>query len=210
MTARNIVIIRHGEAMHNLPDGNDSIPDPYLTPNGIQQCRDILTSKRAGIVFDDINKHNLWIFASPLKRTILSAYFTFQQQLSLDNEAANTVVRYEPLLQEVDYVPAHTGSDRDDLVREFSHLTNQDQGDVDQTYRGHPSQLRKDWHDKTTVGSDGISYGNSPDALRKRAAAFRRYLRDCLNDDDVKVEPTVFIFTHGLFIPYLVNKEGGK
>lgn len=199
MVVSRIVIVRHAEAFHNLPRGNgDNIRDPYLTPRGIEQCRDL--SRRLPEVFGDLTKSNLRIFSSPMKRTLYSAYFTFKELL--DDEDNQLTVEMTPSLQEVGLQPAHIGSSKAALIREFVPLTHRwCQPRI--VPPGHPYQLADDWNVKDdTVRGGGITYGNSDAALRDRAATFRRRMKE-LNIEEG--ETTVVVFTHGLFIPYLIN-----
>lgn len=62
-----LILIRHGEALHNLPDQAYHLRDPELTATGIEQCQALCDYFRKNLpLADDVEL----IVTSPFKRTL--------------------------------------------------------------------------------------------------------------------------------------------
>ncbi|CAN8097910.1 unnamed protein product [Discula destructiva] len=186
-------IIRHGEAFHNLDPAEtqttpslsgDNVPDPELTPLGIVQCRAL------GHRIGPLNRKSVnLVVASPLKRALYSAHFTFRDLIHEGFFSAPVAAFAD--LQEIGNSPAHIGSTVKALNSEFAIL-----------FSGlDTANVPEGWNSKH-VSSD---YEGNDHKIRERAERFKLEIKKTFLKADLDVN--VFVFTHGLFINYLVGDE---
>lgn len=103
--APTIHLVRHAQGYHNLSDKNQLLPDPDLTPLGIQQCADLRAqfphhAQLKGLV------------ASGMRRTLHTCINAFGVDELYPVIALDT-------LQECSDAPADTGSSTEKLAAEF-------------------------------------------------------------------------------------------
>ena len=123
------------------------MPDPELTPYGLQQCAQLSKS------FPYHSRIDLLV-ASPLRRTLYTTLNAFHPELS-----RNMTVIALPELQETADVPCDTGSDVELLREEM---------------KGKPvdlSRVRKGWNSKTG------RWAPTADKIEERAREARRWLK---------------------------------
>ncbi|KAI0013418.1 histidine phosphatase superfamily [Xylariaceae sp. FL0662B] len=142
-----IILIRHGEALHNIDD-DWTIPDPGLTSKGVEQCRAMAAELEPRFTF---TPDECRIVVSPLTRTLQTVHHGLQWLLS---KGVPTEVRAE--WQETTDLPCDVGRELSTIQSEwpgfdFSHL--------DPTY---PQKI-------------GL-YENSEEAFHKRASVAKRWL----------------------------------
>ncbi|RMZ83165.1 hypothetical protein DV738_g1157, partial [Chaetothyriales sp. CBS 135597] len=160
-----------------------SLPDPFLTPKGEEQCNALKNTH-----FPDQSRLSL-IAASPLRRTLHTAFLTFQPALKSKGYGILAV----PDTQETSDFPCDTGSDLDNL-REFI----QEQGwPVDL------SLLSNEWNVKTLNGR----YSPHGAAVAERAKAARQLLRRKARELVAAGQPDaeIVVVTHGGFLHYFTN-----
>ncbi|KAJ4417780.1 hypothetical protein N0V82_005946 [Gnomoniopsis sp. IMI 355080] len=185
-----IHLIRHAQGYHNV-NHDVSIPDPYLTPLGLQQ------SQQLGASFPAKDKIT-HIVASPMKRTLNTAYYAFQDLIDTaaatgggdgDNNSSKKKIIANPLLQEVNEYPCDVGSEPEALVPEFG-------AHVDLAL------VVKGWNVKTP----GSMYAADDASLERRARAARTWLRKLGRSQDNAV---IVVVSHGDFIKYLTQTNSG-
>ncbi|KAI9718473.1 MAG: hypothetical protein M1828_006718 [Chrysothrix sp. TS-e1954] len=167
-------LVRHAQGVHNLNVANHQIHDPLLTPYGKQQCAHLATT------FPYIKDVEM-IAASPLKRTIYTALLAFQDQIA----AKKLRVVAMPEMQETSDLPCDTGSDREELEREFA---------------GQPVDLSlvgSGWNNKR-----GLWAPNSQ-VINERCKSARRWLRD-------RPEKDIIVVTHGGLLHYFTEDWSGS
>ena len=168
-----IHLVRHAEGFHNLGIANHLLPDPSLTPPGVNQCR------RLGKDFPYMKQVGL-VVASPLRRTIYTALYAFDDVLC---EKELQIIAL-PEVQETTDLPCDTGSSVDELKQEF---------------RGKPvdlNHLSRTWNRK-----DG-KWSPVPERVAERAKEARKWLRS-------RKEDHVVVVTHGGFLHYLTEDWNG-
>ena len=134
-------LVRHAEGLHNLYD-DTSIPDAPLSQRGFDFAEDL--GKR--FVKANSNAVGLLI-SSPLRRAIETSFTAFNRVLRSDLyllEPGGGVIDgvemwLDANLQEIDDVPANTGSVSDELRRYFPGLV------------GQIHDMGPDWNDKATL-----------------------------------------------------------
>lgn len=173
-----LYLVRHAEGFHNLAR-DTSIRDPHLTPLGLTQSRYL------GVNFPDRDKIT-HIVASPMKRTLNTAYYAFQDLI--DGPKGTNQIIANPDLQECSEQPCDVGSAPEALVREFGAIA-----DLGLVVEG--------WNRK----EPGSKYAADYDALSLRARAARRWLRDLGNSRE---DAVIVVVTHGDFIHMLEDKDG--
>ncbi|KAJ4393435.1 hypothetical protein N0V93_002645 [Gnomoniopsis smithogilvyi] len=173
-----IHLVRHAQGYHNVHH-DVSIPDPYLTPLGLKQ------SKSLGAHFPDKDKIT-HIVASPMKRTLSTAYHAFQDLI--DGPNGKKIIA-NPLLQECNEFPCDVGSEPEVLVPEFGAYTNLE-------------LVVKGWNVKTPPGS---MYAADDAALERRAKAARTWLRTLGRSQENAV---MVVVAHGDFIQRLTQTRG--
>ncbi|EWG47656.1 hypothetical protein FVEG_07713 [Fusarium verticillioides 7600] len=102
-----IHLVRHGQAVHNLGEANNILPDTDLTPLGQEQAKGLI-SKCPELVNVDL------IVSSPLRRTLQTTLLGFSSQL----ERGLQIVAL-PEVQEVSAMNCDTGSDLAVIKEEF-------------------------------------------------------------------------------------------
>ena len=139
--------VRHAQGFHNLSVANHSMPDPYLTPYGEEQCKQLAQNfpfhKSVGL-----------LVASPLRRTIYTTLLGFTPEIG----RGMTVIAL-PEAQETADVPCDTGTDIGVLKEEMKSKP------VDL------SRVPEGWNNK--VGRWAPTAG----AIEKRAREVRQWLK---------------------------------
>lgn len=161
--------VRHAQGFHNLNHANHSIPDPLLTPLGEEQCANLQKK------FPYHSSVDL-VVASPLKRTIYTALLGFCDDIAQKDLRVIAL----PELQETSDLPCDTGSDFEELRREFE---------------GKPvdlSLVKGGWNSKAGV------WASTSNRINARAREARRWLRD-------RDEHDVVVVTHGGFLHYFTE-----
>ncbi|KAL9572360.1 hypothetical protein ACKAV7_003561 [Fusarium commune] len=102
-----IHLVRHGQAVHNLGEANNVLPDPDLTPLGEEQARGLLSK------FPELANVDL-IVSSPLRRTLQTTLLAFPSQLGPGLQIVAL-----PEVQEVSDMNCDTGSDLSVIKAEF-------------------------------------------------------------------------------------------
>ncbi|GAQ07111.1 probable phosphatase SPAC513.02 [Aspergillus lentulus] len=164
--------VRHAQGVHNLSTANHVIHDPSLTDLGNEQCR---------ILRDNFPFHDRieLITASPLRRTIYTAYQSFQPVFEKHKDMKIVLL---PDVQETSDVPCDTGSDPEVLRKEM-----EEQGiPVDM------SLVHEGWNSKTG------RYAPTNEAIKNRAREARRWLKE-------RPEKEIVVVTHGGFLHYFTE-----
>ena len=154
--APTIHCVRHAQGFHNLGAEFHSLSDPRLTPLGEEQCEKLRSTH-----FPDQSRISL-VTASPLSRTIHTAFLTFQPALT-SSEKCKPEILAIPDAQETSDYPCDTGSDLDVLQQRCE----------EQKWPVDLSLLSTDWNVKTLTGR----YSPHSDAIKTRAKAVRKLLR---------------------------------
>ncbi|KAF3920606.1 hypothetical protein ABW21_db0202711 [Orbilia brochopaga] len=110
-----IILIRHGQATHNLNDDFDQ-HDPPLTALGKEQCVKLLRDAFAAGEWKDF-KDLEFIVISPLFRTIETGFLVFGKEI---REGTKYLIL--PEVQETSANPCDTGRPTNDLKRLFPRL----------------------------------------------------------------------------------------
>ena len=97
--------VRHAQGFHNLGLEFCSLQDPRLTPLGEKQCQTLQTT-----TFPDQNHISL-ITASPLSRTLHTAFLVFRPVLSSPTSKCRPSILAIPAAQETSIYPCDTGTD---------------------------------------------------------------------------------------------------
>ena len=183
--APTVICVRHAQGYHNLGAEFHSLPDPKLTELGEQQCVNLRDSKLI-----DQQKISL-ITASPLTRTIHTAFLSFQPAL-VGGRCKPTIIAL-PDAQETSDFPCDTGSDVDVLQKRCE----EEKWPVDL------SRLTNDWNIKTLNGR----YSPSGEAIKIRAAAARRQTRQLLKElvDAGDKDAQLVLVTHGGYLHYFTD-----
>lgn len=166
-------LVRHAQGYHNLNVANHQIRDPLLTPYGKQECE--LLSK----TFPYTDSIDL-IVASPLKRTIYTALESFSDVIAKKNL---TIVAL-PEMQETSDLPCDTGSDVEDLKKEFAGKA------IDY------SMVTSDWHSKK-----GRFAASAPE-IEARCRVARNWLRN-------RPEKNIVVVSHGGLLHYFTEDWQG-
>lgn len=180
-----IHFVRHAQGFHNLGAGYTHISDPDLTPLGEQQC-----SSLREISLAEQPKISL-VVASPLSRTLNTAFLAFQPALS--NGRCPPRILAIPSAQETSNLHCDIG--REPSVLE-SHCIQ----------RGWPvdlSLVEEGWTKKTAQSK----YSPACSAIRSRAKETRCFLRRKLRElVEAGVEdPEIVLVSHGQFLHYLTD-----
>ena len=142
--------------------------DPNLTQVGEEQCRQLAAN------FPHHDTVELLV-ASPLRRTIYTALYTFDQEVKRGMKVIAL-----PEAQETSDLPSDTGSDLDVLKEEMADKP------VDL------SLVHEGWNSKKD------KWAPAPEAIEKRAGEARRWLK-------ARPEKEVILVTHGGFLHYLTE-----
>lgn len=182
-----IHLVRHAQGFHNLGFEFHSLPDPRLTPLGESQCATLQETH-----FPPARQQSIsLITASPLSRTLHTAFLTFSPALS--NGKCQPTILAIPDAQETSDYPCDTGSDVDVL-----HGICAEHG-----WPADLSLLTEDWNVKTLSNR----YSPASDAIKARARDARRLLRQkvielsAAGDDAVEI----VLVAHGGYMHYLTD-----
>ncbi|KAK2599861.1 hypothetical protein N8I77_011583 [Diaporthe amygdali] len=179
-----IHLVRHAQGFHNLTVINQQIPDPYLTPTGIEQC----AALRASFPHHDRITH---LVASPMRRTLQTCEQSFRPAVD-----AGSKVIAQPLVQEVSTLPCDTGSEPEVLAAEFGAWADL-------------SIVEKGWNNKAGEGSP---WAPRVDALEERARGARVWLRDLgrrWKAEGKGDSADIVVTTHGGFLHFLTQDWDG-
>lgn len=186
-SAPKIHLVRHAQGFHNLGSEFHSLPDPRLTPFGESQCSTLQSThfppeRQASISL---------VTASPLSRTLHTAFLTFSPALS--NGKCPPRILAIPDAQETSDYPCDTGSDLEVL-----HGICAEQG-----WPADLSLVTEDWNIKTL----DKRYSPATDAIKLRAHDTRLLLRQKARELAAAGHDTVEIVlvTHGGYLHYLTN-----
>ncbi|RMZ88904.1 hypothetical protein DV736_g3860, partial [Chaetothyriales sp. CBS 134916] len=186
MMAPIIHCVRHAQGFHNLGAEFHSLPDPLLTPKGEEQCEMLKNTH-----FPDQSRLSL-IVASPLRRTLHTAFLTFRPALTSKGSVAPEILAL-PDAQETSHLPCDTGSDVDKL-REFV---------KEQGWPVDLSLLSEDWNVKALNGR----YSPQSGAIAARAKTARQLLwrkaRELVADGKPDVE--IVVVTHRGFLHFFTG-----
>ena len=155
--APTIHCVRHAQGFHNLGAEFHSLPDPRLTSLGEQQCQDLQNTQ-----FADQSNISM-ITASPLSRTLNTAFLTFQPALTSSGKCKPEILAI-PDAQETSDYPCDTGSG----LNVLRGITKENKWPTDL------SLLSNDWNVKTFTGR----YSPYSEAIKARAKAVRKVLRE--------------------------------
>ena len=192
--------IRHAQGYHNLSISNHTLTDPRLTPHGESQCLDLQTAHFPPITQSRISL----ITASPLTRTLHTAYLTFQPLLDPshpEHAEASKGGRLRcpeivalPDAQETSDYPCDTGSSPS-LLRAFL---------AEQKWPVDSKLLTPSWTDKGAQSR----YSPHSAALKTRARDARVYLRqraaELLQQSQGENVELVLV-THGGYLHYFTG-----
>lgn len=145
--APRIHLVRHGKGFHQEEptEKNQYLPDPHLTEEGIERCKVFSRNFPKSTQLD-------LICASPLRRTIQTAKFSFADYLK-----RLPPIILLPYAQEATDLPSDTGSGRTVIETEFGNLVD-------------TSLVEDDWNSNKGV------YAAAPEALFERANRLRAWL----------------------------------
>ncbi|KPI42428.1 uncharacterized protein AB675_9508 [Cyphellophora attinorum] len=201
-----IHLIRHGQGHHNISDANKDITDPSLTKKGKAQCLDL---QRLWFPASAQRRIRL-IAASPLTRTIQTAYYTFQPLLDPNHPAHEKVAGSKsklvypkiialPDAQEVTADSCDTGSSPAALSLNVA--MNQ--------WPAYLGLITPEWTDK----SFGTRYSPELDAVQARARDVRYWLRakarDLVRETGGREDIEIALATHGGFLHFLTEDWEG-
>ncbi|KAK6435016.1 hypothetical protein LTR95_008799 [Oleoguttula sp. CCFEE 5521] len=142
-------LVRHAEGWHNIADHGEDIHDPFLTPHGEEQCKNL----REGFPYhDDIEL----LLASPMKRTIQTCRLAFKPVVDRGQQ-----ILLMPLAQESSRTQMDTGSTIGQIEEAFGDLV-----DIHRAAEVHP-------HWTKNVGR----FGPDAEAQIGRARELRQFIR---------------------------------
>lgn len=185
MTA-TIHCVRHAQGLHNVGAGCYTIPDPQLTPLGIEQCETLRKS-----TFSDQSNIAL-VMASPLCRTLHSAHIIFHPALKSGERCLPCILAL-PDAQETSDDLCDIGSDPHDLRTIV----------VEKNWPVDLSLITDGWNDKSL----GSRYSPASRAIEARARdariLIRQKVRELVADGNNDVH--IVLVTHGGFLHYVTN-----
>ncbi|KAK1238331.1 hypothetical protein MKX07_006477 [Trichoderma sp. CBMAI-0711] len=179
-----IHLVRHAQGYHNLCPENETLPDPDLTPLGLEQC----ASLNASFPY---HAQLRALVASGMRRTLYTCLHAFAPEDDASNKSLLLPVIALDTLQEVSDAPSDTGSSIAKLKEEFG-----DKVDF--------SRMREGWNDK----SEKSYFEPTLEKLATRARDARIALREIANgvgDDDAHVVAV----SHGAFLHFLTEEWHG-
>jgi broad specificity phosphatase PhoE len=183
-----ILLVRHAQGYHNLGPEHHVIPDPVLTDLGHAQCAKLQET----YFTPDRQKTISLITASPMTRTIQTAWDTFRPALTMNGKCKPEMLAI-PDAQETSDFPCDTGSDLPVLEKRAAE-------------NGWPidlSLLDDKWNIKTLKNR----YSPASRLIKARARDCRRLLRQkarelvAAGDEDVQI----VLVTHGGYLHYLTH-----
>lgn len=185
MPQPKIHLVRHAQGFHNLGFEFHSLRDPRLTELGQSQCAGLQSTHFP----ESAQKSISLVTASPLSRTLETAYLTFAP--ALENGKCQPKIFAIPDAQETSDLPCDTGSDVDVLhgvVR-------------DQKWPADLTLVKEGWNVKTLQNR----YSPAGDAIKRRATDARVLLRQkarelhAAGDDAVEI----VLVAHGAYMHYI-------
>lgn len=178
--------VRHGQGFHNVGAGCYNLPDPRLTPLGEEQ--NMALRKTA---FSDQSKMSL-ILASPLCRTLQSAYLVFQPALTTSSKCHPEIIAI-PDAQETSDDPCDVGTDPSVLRK----VVAESKWPVDL------SLVKDGWNIKAL----GTHYSPESNAIAARAQEARIFIRQKIRKliEQGDTDPQVALVTHGGFLHYFTG-----
>ncbi|KAL7766902.1 hypothetical protein ACKLNR_004818 [Fusarium oxysporum f. sp. zingiberi] len=178
--------IRHGQGFHNVGAGCYTIPDPRLTPLGEEQNLALRET-----AFSDQSKISL-VLASPLCRTLQSAYLVFQSALEGSSKCHPEIIAI-PDAQETSDDPCDVGTDPSVLRK----VVTESNWPVDL------SLVKDGWNVKAL----GTRYSPESDAIAARASDARIFIRQKIRQliEQGDTDPQVALMTHGGFLHYFTD-----
>ena len=184
-----IFLVRHAQGFHNLGAEFSSLPDPKLTPLGESQSATLQEEH-----FPAERQQSLsLITASPLTRTLHTAFLTFKPALTSPNAKCNPTILAIPDAQETSDYPCDTGSDLPVLQSAVK----------EKNWPVDLSLLDAFWNVKKTNNR----YSPASPALQARARdcriLLRQKARDLTKSGDKDVQ--IVLVTHGGYLHYLTN-----
>ncbi|PSR97453.1 phosphoglycerate mutase family protein-like protein [Coniella lustricola] len=182
-------LVRHAQGFHNLSHENEQLPDPQLTPLGLEQC----AALRASFPYHDRLTH---LVASPMRRTLLTCHHSFTPAVynPSSNPAGKRIVA-QPLVQEVSTQPCDTGSEPGALTEEFGAWTDD-------------ALVTTGWNDKRSAESP---WRPTIEALENRAREARRWLRELGRQARAQgsEDADIVVVSHGGFLHFLTDDWDG-
>ncbi|OCT53444.1 phosphoglycerate mutase family protein [Cladophialophora carrionii] len=184
-----IHLVRHAQGFHNLGTEFHSLPDPRLTPLGESQCAKLQEEHFPAERQESISL----ITASPLTRTLHTAFLTFKPALTSKSVKCKPTILAIPDAQETSDYPCDTGSD----VPVLKAFVEEQKWPVDL------SLLTDTWNVKTLENR----YSPASAAIKARARDCRKLLREKARelarggDDNVEI----VLVTHGGYLHYLTD-----
>ncbi|KPI42459.1 uncharacterized protein AB675_9782 [Cyphellophora attinorum] len=212
-------LIRHGQGYHNIPPGNYTLPDPYLTPFGVEQCRQLRQREFPEPLHDspglpgihEFPRRKISLIAtSPMTRAIQSAFEIFRPILT-DNhtdgrETGDQTNIPPPFIALPDAQESSTDAcdiGQDPAVLARTCATNGWPIDLSLVHDG--------WNDKSTPGS---RYSPASKAIFRRARDTRVFLRDAARRlvAEGLTDVQIVLVAHGGFMHYLTGdwEDAGK
>ncbi|KAF5258921.1 hypothetical protein FOXYS1_10481 [Fusarium oxysporum] len=178
--------IRHGQGFHNVGAGCYTLPDPRLTPLGEEQNLALRET-----AFSDQSKISL-VLASPLCRTLQSAYLVFQSALEGSSKCHPEIIAI-PDAQETSDDPCDVGTDPSVLRK----VVTESNWPVDL------SLVQDGWNVKAL----GTRYSPESNAIAARARDARIFIRQKIRQliEQGDTDPQVALVTHGGFLHYFTD-----
>lgn len=178
--------VRHGQGFHNVGAGCYTLRDPRLTPLGEEQS---MTLSRT--VFLDQSRISL-VLASPLCRTLQSAYIVFQPALTARDKCYPKIIAV-PEAQETSDDPCDIGTD----AAVLRSVVAQYKWPVDL------SLVKDSWNVKAL----GTRYSPESNAIEARARDTRIFIRQKIRELVAKgdPDPQIALVTHGGFLHYFTD-----
>lgn len=178
--------VRHGQGFHNVGAGCYTLPDPRLTPLGEEQNMVLRNT-----AFSDQSKISL-ILASPLCRTLQSAYLVFQPALTTSSKCYPEIIAV-PDAQETSDDPCDVGTDLSVLRK----VVAESKWPVDL------SLVKDGWNVKAL----GTHYSPESKAIAARAREARIFIRQKIRKliEQGDTDPQVALVTHGGFLHYFTD-----
>jgi broad specificity phosphatase PhoE len=178
--------VRHGQGFHNVGGGCYTLPDPRLTLLGEEQSMSL-----GRTAFPDQSKISL-VLASPLCRTLHSAYLVFRPSLKTSSKCHPEIIAI-PDAQETSNDPCDIGNDAPVLHR----MVAESKWPVDL------SLVEEGWNLKTL----GSRYSPESNAIAVRARDARIFIRQKIRKliEEGDQDPQVALVTHGGFLHYFTG-----
>ncbi|CCT74827.1 uncharacterized protein FFUJ_10897 [Fusarium fujikuroi IMI 58289] len=178
--------VRHGQGFHNVGAGCYTLPDPRLTPLGVEQNTALRET-----AFSDQSKISL-VLASPLCRTLQSAYLVFQPALHGSSQCYPQIFAI-PDAQETSDDPCDIGTDPS-VLREVV---------AEHNWPVDLSLVKDGWNVKAL----GTRYSPESNVIAARARDARIFIRQKIQQliEQGDTDPQVALVTHGGFLHYFTD-----